>query len=74
MFTGRDYLVEAERRKNEAAEAAQHRLCRQVQEQDGATRVGQQRLLTRLGRLFTAWRAQLQTDYTVNSRPSPSAG
>ena len=74
MFTGRDYLVEAERRKNEAAQAAQARLSRQVPDLDRPAVNGGQRLMARLARLWVAWNSQLRTDYTPRSRTSTSTG
>ena len=56
MFTGRDYLVEAERRKSEVVQAEQHRLRKQVSKSNKPALEGNRHLLAHLGRLLVTWR------------------
>jgi hypothetical protein len=74
MITYADYLHEAERRKDEMAQAAQYRLRQQVPRQTLPLKQKYQRLLSRLGELLVVWGYQLQTRHVAESSASPSVG
>ena len=71
MITFADYLFEVERRKNEIAEADQHRLSLRAPRGHSAIAERIYSLLARLGELLIAWGQQLQTRSVTESGASP---
>lgn len=74
MITFADYLYEAERRKEEIAQAEQHRLRRQISKQNLQVANGRLRLLARLGELLVTWGCQLQTRFAAEGNANPCPG
>jgi hypothetical protein len=70
MITYADYLHEAERRKDEMAQAESHRLSLQVPKQDALLLKRFRSLLARLGAWLVTWGDQLQTGNATRSSVS----
>jgi hypothetical protein len=60
MITIADYLYEAERRKDERAQAEQYRLSLQVPKRNSSLMQMFRPLLVRLGELLITWGSQLR--------------
>jgi hypothetical protein len=73
MISMVDFLVAAERRKDEIAQAEQYRLARQLPKRNSPIREMYQRSLARLGKLLVAWGCQLQTRFATKSSTSLDA-
>jgi hypothetical protein len=62
-----DLAGEAERRKDEMAQAERHRLSREVPKLQSSRTARYQRWMARLGDLMVAWGCQLQTRFAVET-------
>lgn len=70
MITGRDYLAEVERRKDEMVRAQQHRVRRLASGyRASALDTRYRQALMRLGSLLVAWGSRLQEISTPNPAP-----
>jgi hypothetical protein len=67
MITWADYLSQAERRKDEMAQAEQHRLRLQVAKRHSPLLKGFRPLLVRLGGLLVTWGYRLQAQNASRS-------
>ena len=70
MITWADYLSEAERRKDEMAQAEQYRLRLQVADRHSRLLKRFRPLLVRLGDLLVTWGYRLQAQYATRSSVS----
>jgi hypothetical protein len=66
-----DLMGEAERRKDEMAQAKRHRLGHLVPKKRSSVMRVYQRLLARVGELLVLWGCQLQTRFALESGGSP---
>lgn len=66
-----DLMGEAERRKDEMAQARRHRLGHLVPKKQSSVMRTYQRLMARVGELLVVWGYQLQTRFAVESGRCP---